>query len=114
MANQREVVVSTANFTKKDNVNARNGFSLQDVAQDEILKINKAAIVMGSDKDSGNNRQVAVLMSDDGVVYTSISENVLDAMDDICELIDETGSVDIRVFKRKSKQGRDFISLSIL
>lgn len=114
MGAQREVITSTANFTKKDNINARNGFSLQDVAQDEILKIDRAAIVMGNDKDGGEKRQVAVLMSDDGVAYTSISENVLDALEDICEIIDETGSVDIRVFKRKSKQGRDFISLSIL
>lgn len=111
----RKLIESTSNFTKKDMINCRNGFSLQDLDANEVITVNKAAIVIGDDKDSQDGeRQVAVLMDAEGTCYTSISENVLDSMSDIIEVMDEEKECRIKVFKRKSKQGRDFISLAVL
>lgn len=115
MSVKREIVLSTNNFGKKDFINARNGFSLQDCEANAVLHIVKAAIILGPDNEAEDDtRQVAILMDGEGVTYTSISETVLDSMSDVCELIDEEGAQDIKLFKRKSKGGRDFLTLSIL
>lgn len=105
---------STVNFTKKDEINSRNSLALQDLPDGHILTINKAAVISRLDVETGESKEVSILVTEDGEVYSAISATVCDIMDDIIELMEEEPIVNLRLNKRKSKAGREFLSLTIL
>lgn len=110
---KREIISATENFTKKDLLNSRNGFSLQDLENGATIRAIRCAVVLGQDED-GSDKEVAVIISDDGVIYTSISSTIIDSIIDTIGIIDEEGTQELKLFKRKSKAGREFLTLSIL
>lgn len=105
---------STNNFTKKDEINSRNSLALQDLPDGQLLTINKAAVINRVDAETGENKEVSILVTEEGEVYSAISATVCDVMDDIIELMEEEPIVNLRLNKRKSKAGREFLSLTIL
>lgn len=113
---QKEVIMSsTKYFTKKDEINSRNSMALQDLDSGTILTVQKAALLQRKDLETSETKDVAILVTDDGEVYSAISAIVCDLMDDLIELIDESAEeVQVRLNKRKSKAGREFLSLTIL
>ena len=71
---------TTSNFTKRDAINARNGIPLKNVDQ-MVFPIEKLAI--GTDKmEDGDEREVSVLVSTDGDVFTTISPTVIAMVDE--------------------------------
>lgn len=109
----RNSISNTSNFTRRDAVNSRNGIALQDVENGYTFNVISAAQIETVDEETGERKEVSVLKSDDNQYYTSISATVYDVMDDLIDIIDDEGSCKVRVDKRKSKQGRDFIMLSL-
>lgn len=105
---------ATNNFTKKDAINSRNSFALQDLDDTTILTVIKAAIVQRPDLETGEDKEVSILVTNDGEVYSAISATVCETMCDIIDLLEEEGTLAIRLNKRKSKAGREFLSLTIL
>lgn len=104
----------TSNFTKRDEINARNSFALQDLENGTVLNVPKAGLIQRPDLETGEPKDIAILVCDDGTVYSAISATVCDTMDDIVELIESEGAVEVRLNKRKSKAGREFLSLTVL
>lgn len=105
----------TSNFTKRDEINSRNSFALQDMEDGAVFQVSKAALVNRPDLETGEQKEVAVLVMDDGTVYSAISATVCDVLDDIVDLIEDEGApVTVRLNKRKSKAGREFLSLTVL
>lgn len=105
----------TSNFTKRDEINARNSFALQDLENGAVLTVPKAGLITRPDMETGEPKEVAVLVTDDGTVYSAISATVCDTMDDIVDLIEDEGNaIQVRLNKRKSKAGREFLSLTVL
>ena len=103
---------TTSNFTKRDAINARNGIPLKNVDQ-MVIPIEKLAI--GTDKmEDGDEREVSVLVSTDGDVYTTISPTVIAMVDEAIDLIEEGEEIAVQVIKRTSTKGREFIALKIL
>lgn len=116
----REIVKASNNFGKKELINSRSGYALQECEDKSVLAVTKAAIVMGPDPETGEEKEVAVLITADGECYTSISKTVREATDEVIdwlddeELLESDGSVHIRLLKRKSKGGREFLMLNIV
>lgn len=104
----------SANFTKKDMINGRNGVALQDyIVQNPRFTVVKAAQVQSVD-DKDGEKMVAVLVLDDGAVLTSISSSVFETTGDLIDLIDDEGQpMTCYVESRLSKGNRDFLTMRV-
>lgn len=108
-------IKNSVNFTKKDAINARNGQALQDLPDGTRITVKSAAMLSVADEDTGEVKDVSVLITDDGDCLTSISATVYQIMDDIIDIITDDGVADIRVNQRTSKgNNRKFLTLTIL
>ena len=107
----RKIIEQSKNFSKKDFINSRNGIALQEIAG-EKLKVKSCAILLDTDEDE-EEKEIGTIITDAGV-YTTISENIMDSIRDII-MIEAEGETDItvNVQKRKSKQGREFLCMTI-
>lgn len=106
---------TTSNFTKRDAINARSSFALQDLENGAELTIVKAGLINSPDLETGEVKEVSVLITEDNTVYSSISATVCDSMGDIVDLIEEEHApISVRLNKRRSKGGREFLSITVL
>lgn len=110
----REIIVKSNSFTAKDSINSRSGQSLQDMEDASTLTIVAAAAMNVTDEEDGELKKVSVLVTEDKEYMTSISATVFDVMPDVIELLNEEPVLEIRVNKRESNGGREFITLTIL
>lgn len=108
----REITKATANFNKKMAINSRNGLPLQD--NTGSIEVQAAAILKTTDEETGEIKDVGVIISTDSVCYTCISATIIDTLDDLIDILDEEKSCEIIVDSRKSKGGRDFLTMTIL
>lgn len=110
----RNIMLNTRNFTKRDSLNSRNGLPLQDLENLEKIKITTAAILEDTDEETKETKEIGVLVTPEKQYYTTISATVIDTMNDLIDIIDEEGEVEIRLGKRTSKGGRTFLTITIL
>lgn len=112
----REVIMSTKNFSKRDGINCRSGLPLQDFdgSSQTIENIVAAAIMKDTDTDTGEIKDISVLKTGDNYYYTSISATICDNMEEVIDLIDDEGTINVRIDKRRSKGNRDFLTLVVL
>lgn len=108
---KREIIDSTDNFTKWDFINSKNGYALQDEAGN-TLNVTKAAILDVEDEDG--QKKVSVMVTEDGQYYTAISKSVYEVMGDIIDLITDEGMARVKINSRKSKGGRDFLTIFVI
>lgn len=88
---------------------------MQDLDNGAELVVVKAGIIERPDLETGEKKDVAILVTEDGTVYSAISATVCDTMGDIVDLIeDEAQPIRVRLNKRKSKANREFLSLTVL
>lgn len=98
-------------LTKKEYINARS--SSKKIEKDLVIEVVKVGQYADTDKD-GKPITVGVFVTKDGEFYSTISATVLDAFDDLEELLEEEDSLAIRIIESKSNSGRDFYQLRIL
>lgn len=116
----RTILSQTHNFSKRDMVNARNGFSLQSLDDGTKLAIHSCAVIHDdkSNPTYEGEHDVAILITDDGTAYTAISATVVESTHDIIDIMNELEDSDemlyIRVCKRTSKGGKEFLTLTLL
>lgn len=110
----KRIVNATENFNKKDAINMRNGLPLKDEPNGKTFNISKAAVVEDSDEETGELKNVSVLVDSDGKCYTTISATVADIMNDCIELLDAGESVTLELIKRKSSAGREFLTFQVI
>lgn len=110
----KAIIAKTNNFTKKMAINIGTSIALQDMGGQKITSIQAAAIVTDVDRETGEEREVAIIVDESGMVYSAISATVLSQMEDVIDLLDDGESFDIIVVSRKSKGGRDFITLNVV
>lgn len=112
----REIIFSTQNFSKRDAINCRSGIPLQEFDGDSqtIENIVAAAIMKDTDTDTGEIKDISVLKTADMVYYTSISATICDNMEEVIDLIDEEGTINVRIDKRLSKGKREFLTIIVL
>lgn len=110
----KRLLAATKNFDKKDLINSRNGLSLQDEENGFVIEVTKAATMEDTDEETGELKKISVLIDPEGKTYTSISATVDDIMDDVIELLDEGEPISLRLLKRKSNGGREFLSFQVM
>lgn len=111
MASERKIKAQSKNFTKKDFINSRNGMALQEVAGKK-LTIKSCAVIHDEDSDN-ENEEVGTIVAEEGI-FTTISDNIIDSILDIIEIEEEeSGPIVVNIQKRTSKQGREFLTLTI-
>ena len=113
-------MIKSYNFTKKDEINSVSATPLQK-AKDQTLNVRGAAITTRVDVETGEERQVGLLSTDEGT-YSSISATVIKGLDLIIEYMkDLAGDSDaegvtaqVKVKAAKSNAGREFITLELV
>ena len=110
----KRIVNATENFNKKDAINMRNGLPLKDEPNGKTINVSKAAVVEDTDEETGELKNVSVLIDSDGKCYTAISATVADIMDDCIELLDAGESVTLELIKRTSSAGREFLTFQVM
>lgn len=110
----KRIINATENFNKKDAINMRNGLPLKDEPNGKTFNISKAAVVEDTDEETGELKNVSVLIDSDGKCYTAISTTVADIMGDCIELLDAGESVTLELIKRKSSAGREFLTFQVI
>ena len=97
-------MLSSYNFTKKDEINSVSATPLQKV-KGQILNVRGAAITIRADEETGEERKVS-----------SISATAIKGLDLIIDyMTDETpDSVQVKVNAAKSNAGREFITLELI
>ena len=100
-------------------LNAKNGAgaSLKDIEDGfsftvtDVMQYKETVDTYGKQQEA----VVSALFATDGLVYSSISETVSNVVSDLVEILkDESISeVTVKVVKRNSKQGQEFINLSV-
>lgn len=110
----KKIINATENFSKKDAINMRNGLPLKDEPNGKTFNVSKAAVVEDTDEETGDLKNVSVLIDSDGKCYTTISTTVADIMDDCIDLLDAGESVSLELSKRKSSAGREFLTFQVM
>lgn len=111
----KEIKQKSANFSRRNAINATTAVAMQDKAGETLVNIKAAAIMSDVDRQTGEIKDVAAIIDGDGICYTSISSVILDQMDDIIALLDDGETFDLAVISRKTKTAnRDYLTLQIL
>lgn len=107
-------MLTSYNFTKKDEINSVSATPLQKV-KGQVLTVRGAAITTRLDEETGEERKVALLATDEGT-FSSISATAIKGLDLIIDyMTDETpDSVQVKVNASKSNAGREFITLELV
>lgn len=97
-------------MTKKALFNAKNnGIKMEDGLTFNCVSVGSFP---DTDKD-GNDVTVSAFEADNGDVYTSISATVAGSLPLLGEILDEDGLVQVIVHSNTSKNGREFLTLSV-
>ena len=100
-------------------LNAKNGAgaSLKDIEDGfsftvtDVMQYKEMVDTYGKEQEA----VVSALFATDGLVYSSISETVSNVVSDLVEILKDESivQVTVKVVKRNSKQGQEFINLSV-
>lgn len=106
-------LLTTTNFTKTDLFNVTSADTLQNHIG-EVVAVSGFATGEDVDKE-GELHTIAYLKTADGMLST-ISATAIRSIEELEDVLAdaEGGAVNIKISGRKSKQGRDFIVLSIV
>ena len=98
-------------LNKIDLFNAKNAGT--PIENGLVMEVNAVGTFPDKDKD-GHEVTVSVLKTVKGDVYTTISATVSNSIEMLDEILDEKGSVKIKVNQGKSNNGREFYQLQII
>lgn len=105
------------NFTGKDMLNTKNGLALQDAGAVELKMISCATFQKEEDGETKNVGALKCVGEAGEVMYTTISASVIETLSDLIDMEEENlldvQGTEVSVVMRKSKQGREFLSLYI-
>lgn len=111
-------MITSYNFTKKDEINSISATPLQKV-KGQVLHVTGAAVTMRPDEETGEEKKVGLIATDQGT-FSSISGTAIKGLDGIIDYMrdlqegDTHVTVDIKVNAAKSNAGREFITLELV
>lgn len=104
--------IRTSNFTAKDIFNSATAKPLKS-ATGQVLNIVAIYVCERADLN-GEVQVVANLKTEDGEIYGTISETVLRSVLALPEMLEEEGSVAIKVEERPGAKGRSYLVASLV
>lgn len=106
-------MIKSYNFSKKDEINSVSATPLQKV-KGTRLHITGAAITIRPDEETGEEKKVGLLATDEGT-FSSISATAIKGLELIIDyMTEEEVAVDVQVNASKSNAGREFITLELV
>lgn len=113
-------MLKSYNFSKKDEINSVSAIPLQKV-KGQLLNVHGAAITIRVDEETGEEKKVALLATDEGT-YSSISATAIKGLDLIIDYMTDLAydsetedvTVQVKVNASKSNAGREFITLELV
>lgn len=100
--------VRTTNFTSKDKFNIGSATPLKNVCGQTL---NITAVCVAEKADG----EIAGYMKDDkNTIYATISNSVIDQLVALAELVEEEGTIAVRVLERTSNAGRTYFLLELV
>lgn len=106
-------MLTSYNFSKKDEINSVSATPLQKV-KGQTIHVTGAAITTRVDEETGEERKVALLATAEGT-FSSISATAIKGLELIIDyMTDEEAAVDVKVNASKSNAGREFITLELV
>lgn len=98
-------------MTKRELFNAKN--SGKKIEKDMTIDVVSVGTFDDTDKD-GNPVKATALVAKDGNVYTCISSTVAGSVELLSEILQEEGTVTVKVVEGVSNSGRTFKQLQII
>lgn len=98
-------------MTKRELFNAKNAG--QKIEKGMTLEVVSLGQFADKDKD-GNDVTVTALACKNGDIYTTISATIGNSIDLLEDILNEEGSVTVKVNESKSNSGRSFYQLQII
>lgn len=109
----KTIIKKTNNFTKRDEFNIKAGARALKEANGMDITVKGACVGEDLDKD-GKPVSACALVTDKGA-YTGISATAIDLTESIIDMINEDEQpLVIHIETRKSNNGRDYITFSIV
>lgn len=98
----------TSGFTTKDLFNVGSATPLKNVSG-QTLTISAVCVATKADGE------LAGYMKDDkGAIYATISNSVIDQLQALAELVEESGAQGVKVLERTSNAGRTYFMLELV
>lgn len=107
-------IINSTNWTTKDTFNSRTSISLQDLTAEDVINVRGAAIAESPDVETGEIKRVGMLVSHDGAVYATISGTAIELVECIIDMLTDGEEVSVRTERRRSKQGREYLTLKLV
>lgn len=100
--------VMTKKFTSKDLFNASSATPIKEV-EDQTLEIEAVAI-----KEKLDGQPCGYLKTTDGKIYATISATVLEQLTTLADLVEEFGTLQVKVVAKTSNGNRTYYMLELL
>lgn len=103
------------NMSKKDEINAISATPMQKAKGEEIT-VHGAAISERVDEETGEAREVAILITEEYGAMTGISATAIKSLSEIIDYMAEENleTVTVRIKTSTSNAGREFITLELV
>lgn len=102
---------------KLANARGTGSISLKEVESETVIKVADVLLIQDTINQYGSNQEVTItnLYTEDGTLYSSISETVKTIALELVDFLNEDDEpLDVRVVRGMSKQGQEYLSLVIL
>ena len=101
--------IRTKGFTAKDIFNSTASTPIKDVKEETI----KVADIFVKDKVDGDT--VGYLKTEDGTIYATVSNTVIDQLPALAEINEgQNGAVEVKVVPKTSNSGREYYILELV
>ena len=104
--------IKTAGFTAKDEFNSSNSTPIKAI-KNSVIKVTDIMVKDKVPDEDGKVETVGFLKDDEGVVYATISDTVIEQLIVLKDILEAEGPQDILIVPKTSNGGREYFMLEI-
>lgn len=104
--------IKTKGFTAKDEFNSANSTPFKAI-KNSVVKVTDLMVKDRVPDDEGKVETVGFIKSEEGEIYATISDTVIEQLIVLKEIIESEGAQDILIVPKQSNGGREYFMLEI-
>lgn len=104
--------IKTKGFTAKDEFNSANSTPFKAI-KNSVIKVTDLMVKDRVPDDEGKVETVGFIKSEEGEIYATISDTVIEQLIVLKEIIESEGAKDILIVPKQSNGGREYFMLEI-
>lgn len=104
--------IKTKGFTAKDEFNSVNSTPFKAI-KNSVVKVTDLMVKDRVPDDDGKVETVGIIKSEEGEIYATISDTVIEQLIVLKEIIESEGAQDILIVPKQSNGGREYFMLEI-